>query len=56
MAPATGIPSEKAKHLHLRTIIDADLTKWAKQDEPRVLAKQHGLSLIAQNFVHPKTG
>ncbi|MCC6564062.1 NUDIX hydrolase [Candidatus Uhrbacteria bacterium] len=56
LALGTDIPSEKAKHLHLRTIIDPDLTKWAKQGEPRVLAKQHGLSLVAQNFVHPKTG
>ncbi|MCK9361088.1 NUDIX hydrolase [Patescibacteria group bacterium] len=56
LAPGTDIPSEKAKHLHLRTIIDPDLTKWAKQGEPRMLAKQHGLSLVAQNFVHPKTG
>ncbi len=40
----------------MRIVIKANLQKWATRGETRVLAKQHGLSLIEQTFVNPVTG
>lgn len=39
----------------MRTILESNLRKWEKQGPPHVLAQQHGLSLISQDFVNPKT-
>lgn len=55
-APGTDNVSEKAKRLDLRAIIEADLKKWEKRGPRRTLMERHGLTIVAQDFVHPQTG